>query len=93
MVVEFGVTNTELPERLPGIQLYDTAPEAVSVVEPPAQSDWLPLTVTGVTGLTEIVIVDVLLQPMLFTPVTVYVVVVVGATRMLLPVRLPGIQV
>ena len=43
-------------------------------------------------GFTTIVTVDVLLQPLAFVPVTVYVVVVVGVT-VGEPIKLPGIHV
>ena len=36
-VVAAGLTETEAPLRLPGIQVYDTAPEEVSVELKPGQ--------------------------------------------------------
>jgi hypothetical protein len=50
------------------------------------------LATTFGNGLTVIVLVAVLLQPLAFVPVTVYVVVVVGVTTGE-PVKLPGIHI
>ena len=68
------------------------APVALKVDEAPAQmlvDDALATTVGN--GLTVIVMVAVLLQPLAFVPVTVYVVVLAGFT-IGLPLKLPGIQ-
>lgn len=67
------------------------APVALSVVGLPEQTVVFPVTATVGEGLTVTVTVEVEEQA-LAVPVTVYVVVDEGVTVMLLPERLPGIQ-
>jgi hypothetical protein len=86
-----GATVTLLPPWLMGSQLYVAAPEAVSVAVEPEQMPPPPSAVTLGMLLTVTVNSCVLVQLPL-VPVTVYVVVEDGATLMLLPERLPGIQ-
>lgn len=70
------------------------APVAFSVVDAPIQSDAEPaVAVTVGNGETVIAIVFVFEQPFEPTPTTVYVVVVVGDTVTVVPLRLPGFQV
>lgn len=93
VVVVAGETVCVAPLRLPGIQLYVVAPEAVSEVLLPEQIVVLVAVVVTVgVGLTVMVRVAVFVQPFAFVPVTVYVVVVVGETVCVAPDKLPGIQ-
>lgn len=93
MVVTAGLTVTLAPVKDPGIQVYETAPDADNVAELPAQitvGDTLAVTV-GV-GFTVKDKVRVFVQ-VPFDPVTEYTVVTVGETVMFDPVNPPGIQV
>lgn len=93
VVVEVGDTDTLVPVRLPGCQVYEAAPPPVSVTVPPVQM--VPCEVVAVTvgvEATATAKVCVLVQP-LVVPVTVYVVFELGATARLEPGKLPGIQV
>jgi hypothetical protein len=93
VVVVAGVTVTVVPDKLPGIQLYVTAPPAVMFVLLPVQIDALVgVTETVGEGLTVIVRVAVPVHAPV-VPVTVYVVVVAGETVIVVPDKLPGIQV
>jgi hypothetical protein len=71
--VVFGDTETVGPDKLPGIQLYDTAPVAVNVLDKPGQID-AGVALAVITGgvLIVIVVVAVAEQAPLVT-VTVYV--------------------
>lgn len=94
VVVEDGLTETEVPESAPGIQLYVDAPEAVIVVLLPAQiAAEVVIVVTVGVGLTVMVRVAVFVQPFAPVPVTVYVVVVAGETVTVVPVSAPGFHV
>ena len=93
VVVAVGETVTGLPDNAPGFQVYDVAPDAVSVVELPAQIVVLDAVVVTVgVGLTVMSCVAVEEQPV-DVPVTVYVVVVVGETVTEVPVSAPGFHV
>lgn len=72
VVLVVGETVTEFPVSDPGIQVYELAPFAVSVVLLPSQMV-LPdaVAVTLGVGLTVIVLVEVLPQPLASVPVTV----------------------
>jgi hypothetical protein len=94
VVVVVGVTVTGEPVSDPGIQAYVEAPVAVNVVELPVQIDALDaVAVTAGEAFTVMRRVDVLVQPLISVPVTVYVVVVVGDTVTAVPVNDPGIHV
>ena len=83
----------ELPLMLPGIQLYVVAPDAVSVLEAPAQMGLVPeVAVTVGVGVTVTVSWDVLVQPFAPVPVTVYVVVAPGDTVTGFVLIFPGFQ-
>lgn len=88
-----GVTVTELPEILPGIQLYVVAPVALNDEVLPAQI--VPgVAVDATVGVVPTVTVTVpFAEHPPVVPVTVYVVVAAGETVTLLPVILPGCQV
>jgi uncharacterized protein with GYD domain len=91
VVVLAGETVTVVPLRLPGFHTYVDAPFAVSVVEDPVQIDDVPaVAVTVGVPTTVTVTVLVLVQPFDAVPTTVYVVVLVGETVTVVPVRLPG---
>ena len=91
-MVDEGETDTLVPDKPPGIQLYVFPPVPVSVVD-------APLQIVGKEALAEIVgevftvTVTVLefVHP-LVVPVTVYVVVETGETVTLVPDKLPGIH-
>jgi hypothetical protein len=72
VVVDTGLTITEVPTKLPGFQLYVLAPDAVMVVELPAQIVAL-VTVVDIVGVASTVIrrVAVFVQPFAPVPVTV----------------------
>ena len=71
VVVVVGETVTEVPLNEPGFQVYDEAPEPVSVADPPLQIAAFELVaVTFGEGLTVTVTCAVLLHPP-FDPVTV----------------------
>lgn len=93
-VVVLGVTLTLLPEIEPGIHVYVTAPVDERVEELPEQI-LVGLALAIIVGLGIIFIVIVLLevQPNVFEPVTVYVVVTLGVTVIELPVNPPGAHV
>ena len=80
VVVDAGVTVADAVEIFPGIQLYVEAPLAVSVVEDPAQIEFVPVAVTVGSAFTVTVIVAVFVHPAAEVPVTVYVVVEAGVT-------------
>ena len=81
-----------LPVILPGIHVYVVAPVAVSVELLPVQIEVGDADeATGGAGETVTANVAVLEHP-LVVPVTVYVVLAVGATVTGVPVKLPGIQ-
>jgi hypothetical protein len=83
--VEGGDTRIVLPVTPPGNQVYVDAPEAVSVETLPGQStDGLADADMVGVGFTETVSIALVLQPLLAPPVTVYVVVTVGETEMVL---------
>ena len=72
VVVAAGETVTGLPGKDPGIQLYEVAPDAVSVAELPEQMVAVEVeTVTVGVGLTVISRVAVPVQPLAAVPVTV----------------------
>ena len=88
-----GISVTEDPLRLPGIQEYVDAPLAESVALLPLQTALLDAdALTAGSALTVIVCVAVFVQPFAEVPVTVYVVVLAGVTETVAPVRAPGIQ-
>ena len=93
VVVDNGETVTVVPDKFPGIQLYEFAPLAVIVVVPPAQIVFIVVVAKSV-GLAIVVIVIIAepTQPFPFVPVAVYVVVVVGLTIIVAPDKFPGIQ-
>ena len=94
VVVAAGETVIGEPLIFPGFQVYDVAPEPVSVVELPAQIVELDaVAVTVGVGVTVTVIVAVFVHPALNVPVTVYVVVAAGETTTDVPLRFPGCQV
>ena len=93
VVVDPGVTETELPVSDPGIQLYVVAPDALSVVDAPAHKvEFTAVAVTVGVGVTVTLMVATEVQ-VPTVPVTVYVVFEVGETDTLVPVSEPGIQV
>jgi hypothetical protein len=70
--VAIGETETDEPVKLPGIQVYEVAPVAVNVAEPPtqiAEADVLAAT-TG-SGFTTTFTVAVPVHPAAVVPVTV----------------------
>jgi hypothetical protein len=74
--------------------VYEVAPVPVSVTEPPAQIEDAELDAVTVIELFMVIVrVAVLVQPLALVPVTVYVVVEVGLTVTVEPVRLPGCHV
>ena len=82
MVTE-GVTITEAPDKLPGCQVYATAPLALSVELLPAQIvAGLAVTDTFGAGFTIMVTTAVLVaaQPKVLLPLNEYVVVIEGVT-------------
>jgi hypothetical protein len=90
VVVVVGETVTGFPLKLPGIHVYEVAPEPVRSVEPPLQMVGLvAVAVTVGVGFTVTVTCAWLEHPPL-VPVTVYVVVVVGVTVTGFPLRFPG---
>ena len=92
-MVLVGLTVTAVPVRLPGCQTYDAAPLAESVVLAPGQTvvlDADAITVGALATLTVWLAVPV--QP-LVVPLTVYVVVLVGAKFTVAPGKLPGCHV
>jgi hypothetical protein len=92
-VVTVGVTVCGVPINPPGFHVYDTAPDALNVVESPKQIAVLvAAAITVGPENTVNVTVFVLVQPP-FAPVTVYVVVTVGLTTTDVPVKAPGIHV
>lgn len=89
-----GDTLTEAPDKPPGCQAYEEAPVAVKRDEPVqlmVGTDADAVTVGSV--LTVIVRRAVAVQPLAAVPVTVYVVVVVGETVTVVPLKLPGCHV
>ena len=94
VVVVVGETVTVVPLRLPGFHTYVDAPLPVSVVLDPLQIvEVLAEAVTVGRPVTVTVTLLVFVQPFEPTPVTVYVVVVVGETVTVVPLKLPGFQV
>ena len=82
------------PVILPGIHVYDAAPDPVNVVDCPAQI--LVLLAVAVTDGNELTVTErteVFVQPFTSVPVTVYVVFKVGVAVTLAPDKLPGIHV
>ena len=93
VVVEVGDTVIEPPLNEPGIHVYVFAPVPVIVTDEPIQIAVEDVVVpVGGKGFTVIVLVAVVIQPVALVPVTVYVVVAVGATFTEAPLKLPGIQ-
>ena len=88
VVVEAGEAVTDEPvvelNPVAGLQVYELAPVAVSVVDCPAQMDAGGTEMTG-GGFTVTVTCAVAVHPFL-VPVTVYVVVLVGVAVTLAPV-------
>jgi hypothetical protein len=72
VVVVVGLTVTEAPDKLPGFQVYVAAPDAVSVADPPTQTEeFEAVAVTVGNPLTVTKTVAVFTQPGPFEPVTV----------------------
>ena len=93
VVVDAGVTTTDVPLSEPGIQVYDVVPLPVSVVLPPGQIEVLDaVAVTVGCEPTVIVIVFVPVHPFAAVPFTVYVVVEAGVTTTGDPESDPGFQ-
>ena len=93
MVVALGVTLTDVPDKLPGIQEYVLAPDPVIVDVPPLHIiDGKAVAVTAGIGLTVTSTVAVPEHPEIVVPVTEYVVVELGVTLMMVPDKLPGIH-
>lgn len=89
-----GVTVTEPPVKAPGFQVYEVAPEPVSVAELPAQiavgEELAPIVGVAVTFKFTVAL------PVQFSeevPTTVYTVVTSGDTVTVAPERFPGFQV
>jgi len=95
VVLVTGVTTTLVPVKAPGFQVYETAPEALNVDDPPLPAHTLVGDATAVivgSGFTKRETVSVLEQlPLL--PVTVYVVAIVGLTTIADPDKAPGFHV
>jgi PII-like signaling protein len=89
VVVAVGVAVTVAPvvadRPVAGDHVYVAAPVAVRAVDEPAHIATFVSAVTTGNGLTETVVVDEPTHPKLFVPVTVYVVVAVGAAVTLAP--------
>lgn len=93
VVVIVGDTTALLPVKEPGIQVYVLAPPPVKVALLPEQiAVGLTTAVTVGFGLT-IKVMVLVLEQVPVAPRTVYVVLVVGVTTMLVPVIAPGFQV
>ena len=94
IVVIAGETVTVAPAKLPGIHVYDVAPDEVNVAEPPTQIAAGLLTAVKVgVGFTTSVTVFVPEHTKVVVPVTVYVVVTVGFTAIDVVFNPPGFQV
>lgn len=86
-----GDTVTVVPVKLPGFQVYVDAPLAVSVVDEPTQIVGVPAVAVTVGVPTTVTVTWlVFVQPFEPVPTTVYVVVDVGETVTVDPLRLPG---
>ena len=81
------------PTKVPGIQLYEFAPDAPSGTDVPAQTVVSPVAATVGVVFTATVTTAALLHPLASVPVTVYDVVDVGITVTATPVSDPGIHV
>ncbi len=92
--VTVGVTTIVEPVKAPGFHVYVEPPVAVKVAEVPLQIS-VGLIVAEIVGLglTVKVTVCVLVHPRVVVPITEYVVVVVGVTITLVPVKAPGFHV
>ncbi len=90
-----GVIVIEVPLNEPGCHVYVVAPVPVMAVEAPAQMlEAVTVVPTDGSGLTVIIRVVVLLQPVtVAVPVTVYVVVAAGETMTVVPDNPPGCHV
>ena len=73
-----GLTLIVLPDKLPGLQEYVVAPVAVRIALPPLHNEVSFETVIGVGVVTCTVTESVVVHPIEFVAVTVYVVVTVG---------------
>jgi vacuolar-type H+-ATPase subunit F/Vma7 len=91
VVVVAGDTVTVAPVKLPGFHTYVTPPVAVIEVLEPAQMVALVVVVLMVGKLFTVTVTCAVFEhPPGAVPVTVYVVVVVGDTVTVVPLRLPG---
>ena len=94
VVATVGDTIEILPVVFCGIQVYDVVPLPVKVAVEPAQTKvGLATAVTVGPGVTVMTTVDDVIHPEPLSASTVYVVVVVGVTITLAPVKAPGFQV
>lgn len=93
VVVTVGLTVTGVPIKEPGIHVYDEAPIAESVEVFPGQTlGGAPIALIVGFEFTVIEIVFEFEHPLL-VPVTVYMVLMVGLTATLDPVKAPGFHV
>ena len=92
-MVAVGVTVIDEPLAAPGFQVYVNAPVADKVAVLPIHKivGVFVAVIMGTLTFSEIVFVFV--QPVVFVPVTEYVVVIVGDTATEFPVKAPGFQV
>jgi hypothetical protein len=94
VVVEDGLTVTEVPLSAPGFHVYVVAPDAVSVVDVPSQMVIADgETVTVGVGTTVTVTCAEEVQPFAAVPTIVYVVVAAGVTVTVVPLNAPGFHV
>lgn len=93
IVVDVGVTTILAPDKLPGFHVYVEAPVPANVAEDPAQTAvGFELAVNVGNEFTVKEIVFVFVHPA-EVPVTVYTVVAVGETTVVVPDNAPGFHV